>query len=206
MAAVEVVLVRHGQTSANAARRFGGLHDAPLDTTGEAQAAALAAGWPHGPFDAVWCSTLRRAQQTARALSEAPVAHPALVELDQGVLEGLTLAEATERHGDAVLAWLREAAETPLPGGESLAQCRDRAWAALQEIALASRAAGHRRVVVVAHQLVIAVVVCTAANEPLRQWRERSLANCGAVCLCFDEGEVRLLPATSAAAQVAPTR
>lgn len=206
MASVEVVLVRHGQTSANAARRFGGLLDPPLDATGEAQAAALAAAWPHGPFDAVWCSTLRRAEQTARALSEAPVAHPALVELHQGVLEGLTLAEAQERHGDAVLAWLRDAAETPLPGGESLGQCRDRAWAALLEIVHEAGVAGHRRVVVVTHQLVIAVVACTATNEALRKWRERSLANCGAVRLCFDEGAVSLLPATSAAAQEAPTR
>lgn len=206
MASVEVVLIRHGQTSANAARRFGGRHDPPLDETGEAQAAELARSWPHGPFDAVWCSTLGRAQQTARALCDAPRPVVGLVELDQGVLEGLTLPEAVERHGEQVLAWLRDAAETPLPGGESLTQCRDRALAALQAIAREADAEGHARVVVVAHQLVIAVIACTAAGEPLRQWRERALANCGAVRLCLDEGGLRLLPATSAAAQAAPTR
>jgi broad specificity phosphatase PhoE len=206
MTSVEVVLVRHGQTSSNAARRFGGLQDPPLDETGHAQAAALAASWPHGPFDAVWCSTLQRAAQTARALHPEPRAHAALVELDQGVLDGLTLPEAVARHGDEVMVWLRDAVETPLPGGESLRQARDRAWAALNEIAAEARAAGHQRVVVVAHQLVIAVVVCTAAEEPLGQWRERTLANCGAVALCFHQGGVSLVPATSPAAQAPPTR
>ena len=60
-----LVLVRHGRTEANAARKLQGLLDLPLDDVGYAQAAGVAQ-WLGKP-DRVISSPLVRARQTAEA-------------------------------------------------------------------------------------------------------------------------------------------
>ncbi|ADP81533.1 bifunctional RNase H/acid phosphatase [Pseudofrankia inefficax] len=135
------VLLRHGQTKVSVEKRFGGLVDAPLTEVGLAQAAAAAGRLRGEAFDAVLTSPLRRARQTAEAALPglAPAAGRDEVELvvdeqlretDFGVWEGLTFAEARERHPDELSAWLADPAVPP-PGGESLAATIERVRVAL---------------------------------------------------------------------------
>jgi probable phosphoglycerate mutase len=136
------VLLRHGQTSVSVEKRFGGRIDAPLTAFGRAQAAAAAARLRGAAFDAVITSPLRRARATAQAvlpgLAPAPgrdeVAFSVddeLRETDFGAWEGLTFAEARERHPDALSAWLADPAVAP-PGGESLGATIERVGGALR--------------------------------------------------------------------------
>jgi probable phosphoglycerate mutase len=67
------VLIRHGQSTANAARRVQGWGDSPLTTRGAFQAQQLAA-WLHANnprADVLLCSPLLRAQQTAHTIGVA---------------------------------------------------------------------------------------------------------------------------------------
>ena len=117
------LLVRHGATVHSADRRFSGRNDLPLDAVGQAQAAALA-NRPFPGVAAIVSSPIRRALQTAQAIGEAlglPVTvNDDFAELDFGVFEGLSLAEARKRYPDELTAWTRSADVAP-PGGESLA-------------------------------------------------------------------------------------
>jgi broad specificity phosphatase PhoE len=134
------ILVRHGQTTWNREERFRGQSDIPLNETGLAQAAMtarrIATGWSPA---AVYCSPLLRARQTAQAIAD-PLALPVQPQADLndihfGLLQGLTVAEATERWPAVVHTWFNAPHLAQLPGGERLEEVSARAMAAVNELA-----------------------------------------------------------------------
>jgi broad specificity phosphatase PhoE len=164
--ALQLLLVRHGQTEWNATRRVLGRTDIPLDATGEAQAARLRGALP--AVHAVYASPLARARQTAAVLGE-PRLVPELVEMDQGELDGLDPAGLAEKFGELALRWRADPAGVRLPGGETMDEVRERALTALHRIA--GEHGPGETVAVVTHQLVISAVLCHLHGEPLASWR-----------------------------------
>ena len=133
------ILVRHGETSWNREERFRGQSDVPLNEIGLEQASATArritAEWR---ASAVYCSPLLRARQTARAIAESPrlpvQPHPGLNDINFGLLQGLTVPEATERWPDVVRTWFNTPHLAQPPGGERLGAVSRRAIAAVNEL------------------------------------------------------------------------
>jgi broad specificity phosphatase PhoE len=141
-----ILLARHGQSDWNATRRWQGHADRPLTEKGREQARALAERLRHVELDAVYSSDLRRAADTAAAVSNEVIELPALREVDVGSWSGLTRAEAEERFPDGVARW-REG----FPGwddGESYEEMTRRVLGAVLEIA---RRHEGGRVLVVSH-------------------------------------------------------
>lgn len=174
---MEVLLVRHGRTAWNATRRFLGRTDVPLDAVGVDQAVALRDQEAFRGVDAVYASPLERALATARALTPAPRVDPDLVEMDQGLLEGLEGPEAIRRHPAFFQAWTEDPASVTIPGGESLATVQARGLAALRRIAGLHPPGA--RVVAVSHQMVVASVTAHLAGAPLGDWRRFAVGNTG---------------------------
>ena len=129
---VEVWLVRHGRTAWNAAGRFQGWRDVPLDEVGQAQARALAPVFADVDVDEVWSSDLDRAVATARAALRPPRVDPRLRELDFGTMEGATWDELDEDVQQQLLA--DDHAGFVAPGGESVTSLRARLSAFLDEL------------------------------------------------------------------------
>lgn len=95
-----ILLVRHGESEWNAARRWQGQADPPLTALGRRQAADAAAAI--GAVDAIVASDLQRALVTGRILADAlgldePVVDPRLRERDAGEWSGLTREEIHEQ-------------------------------------------------------------------------------------------------------------
>jgi len=120
-----VILVRHGQTTLNAQRRYSGRGDVELSPEGLDQARAvarrLAATVAAGAV--VASSPLSRCRRTAEEIAAqlggVPVrVEPDLIECDFGAWEGLTFAEVRRRWPEEMQAWLASPAVAP-PDGES---------------------------------------------------------------------------------------
>ena len=131
VAVVRLWLVRHGQTDWNAQRRFQGWADIPLNAVGRSQAEALRPVLEPVAFDGVWSSDLSRAVDTARLAYGEPVTDPRLRELDFGEVQGLTWDELSPPVRDALATFESFHA----PGGESLAQFRDRVHGFVDDLA-----------------------------------------------------------------------
>jgi broad specificity phosphatase PhoE len=98
-----VLLARHGETDWNAAGRWQGHTDVPLNETGRAQARALAERLRPVGIAAVATSDLARARATAEIVAaalglEIGLVDPELREQRFGRFEGLTAAECVARY------------------------------------------------------------------------------------------------------------
>ncbi|MFK4265440.1 bifunctional RNase H/acid phosphatase [Streptomyces milbemycinicus] len=164
------VLLRHGETALTPEKRFSGSggSDPGLSPVGRRQAelaaAALAA---RGTIQVVVSSPLRRCVETAEAVASRIGVdvdiEEGLRETDFGAWEGLTFAEARERHPDDLQAWLASSKAAPTGGGESFATVARRV--ALTRDKLIARHAG-RTVLLVTHVTPIKTLVRLALGAP----------------------------------------
>ncbi len=157
-----LVLVRHGETSGNAARQLLGRRESPLTDKGRADAAALAGAV--GSVSRLVSSPLGRARESAEALRcGVPIEiDERWIEVDYGEIEGRALGDVPS---ELWARWRADSAFAP-PGGESLAAVGVRVRAACEEL-FAERGAGARRdgdgdVVVVSHVSPIKAAVAWA--------------------------------------------
>lgn len=121
---MRLFLVRHGETPANLVQSLD--TDAPgpeLTAKGLGQAAALPGVFADVPIDAMWATTLVRTQLTATPLARDRALRfevlDELREVEAGVLERRTDAEAHAAYHDAVDAWLHGDLARAVPGGPS---------------------------------------------------------------------------------------
>ncbi len=170
--ATTLLLVRHGATDHTNDKRFsGGLASANpgLNDEGRAQVRATA-DWL-GPLGAeiaaVVSSPVRRTAESAEILAERwrlpVVEEPRFAEMEFGRWDGLTFAEAAERHPEEVARW-RESLDAKAGGGESFRTVRRRVRAGLDAL-LAARPG--ETVAVVSHVTPIKILVADALGAPL---------------------------------------
>jgi probable phosphoglycerate mutase len=145
-----ILLIRHGETDWNAAHRYQGQTDIPLNDKGRAQAArnglALAdwfarEGRPAREFHFLASPLLRASETLAivrRHLGLAPedafARDARLMEANYGVWEGLTVAEIEARDPTGFKRRNRDPLGFAPEGGESYGQVAERAFAALAEL------------------------------------------------------------------------
>lgn len=182
MGAIELVLIRHGESAGNvaatAAHRSGaevidiGLRDAdvPLSDAGVQQGEALGrwlAGLPeHERPEAVWCSPYLRARQTAELTGLQDMRlDERLRDRELGILDLLTSAGVDARFPDEAQRrnWLGKFSYRP-PGGESWADVALRLRSVLRDI---DDENDGKRVAIVCHDAVIMLIryICEQLSE-----------------------------------------
>jgi probable phosphoglycerate mutase len=148
MSTVRILLVRHGQSTWNAAGRWQGQANPPLSDLGRLQAQLAAASIPEvvgGPLSAVYASTLHRAAETARIIAaelgiDQVRLEPGLRERNAGEWSGLTREEVEAKYpgylgpGGGRSGFAPSRRPRP-PGWEPDASLHSRAAAALLRIA-----------------------------------------------------------------------
>ncbi len=203
----ELWLVRHGQTDWNLQGRYQGNTDLPLNAAGLAQALALAELIEGERIQAIYSSDLQRAYRTAQAVADRwqlPIhTEPRLREVRLGEWEGLLFSEIQQRYASN---WA-EREVNPLfarpVGGESVYDLAQRAWPAVDEIAAANQPGP---VLLVAHGLVLATLLCAATNTPLSQTYQNVPENAAVTIVHWPTHSARLLAELAPAPDMAHTR
>jgi probable phosphoglycerate mutase len=164
-----VVLARHGRTDYHHGNRYAGSTDLPLDEVGRLQAERLKEWAEDFAPDALWSSPMLRARQTvaptAEALGLEPVLDDRLREVDFGSAEGRRLSQLPP---DVAKAFELDPVGAHFPDGEDPAAAADRVLEAFQPIG--SQHQG-RKVLVVAHNTLIRLLVCKVLGLELRDYR-----------------------------------
>jgi broad specificity phosphatase PhoE len=173
-------LVRHGQTDWNLAGRWQGQSpQAPgLNEAGRAQALALRSQLAGKKFAAIYSSDLLRARQTAELLADPlglPVnLDPRLREMDLGDWEGLLSNEISTRFPQLLMERDCNPIHTSAPRGETPECVAERVASALDDIVI-----NHcgEPVLIVAHGISLAAILCLARDIPLEYIYEQVPGN-----------------------------
>lgn len=166
-ARTRLFLIRHGLTAESARGCCIGRSDVPLSAAGHACAERLAVAFAQIPVDIVISSPLQRARGTAAPIAAVAgrevVVSGGLAEIDFGALEGSTFDEIASAHPDLYQRWMTAPARVHFPGGESYADLKARACAAMTEIMVSNRGAV---IVVVSHGGPIRAVIASLLEMP----------------------------------------
>lgn len=147
---MRLLLVRHGQSEWNAARRLQGQADIGLSILGRAQAEALRATIDEAAPCRVIASDLKRVRETAERISTASVRFvEGLREIDVGDWTGRTIDDIRAEDESAYQSW-RAGTSAP-PGGEVWSDFVDRVSGVIEE----ERRAPCENLLVVCHGGVI---------------------------------------------------
>ena len=175
---MNILLVRHGETTWNRDGRYQGRTDIPLSPDGELQVRALSVRLAQVPIAVAIASPLSRARKTAEAVLAGrtiPLERDAgLVEISHGAWEGQLSVDVEAAHAEMLGLWRSHPdRDVPAgPGAETLGEVEARAWPVLERItAMLGR---DDTALIVAHDAVNRVLLCRVLGLPLtRVWAFR---------------------------------
>jgi 2,3-bisphosphoglycerate-dependent phosphoglycerate mutase len=154
-----VLLLRHAETS-DPDRFHGAESDVALGERGRRQAELVAQVLAAQRPDALYCSAMRRARETADVIAGVcrlvTRVEPELHERKMGPLSGVSREEGLEAYNEAKTRWKAGQIDYTHEGGESFAQIRRRVVPVLERIVEESPG---QTIVVVAHGVVIRVLL-----------------------------------------------
>jgi len=159
----DIYLIRHGQTEWNKEKRFRGAFDVPLNDQGREEAACAAGALRDISLMRIYASPLSRAMETAQIVSSGRaievVADNAFLDIDYGEWTKMLDAQVQRKFPKLHVAWLKTPHLVRFPGGETLAEVRQRAVARLRE--LAAVFAGEA-IAVVSHRVTLKLLLAAA--------------------------------------------
>ncbi len=135
---VTILLMRHGETDWNRKKIFRGTHDIPLNENGEAQARQIAGVIASRKVDAAYSSPLSRALETAKIALQAHgigvTIHEGLKDINYGHWTGMEEEAVAREWPDEYAQWVKEPHRARPPGGDTLQDVFDRAFAAVESL------------------------------------------------------------------------
>lgn len=184
----ELFLIRHGETQWNQAGKYQGSTDIPLSENGMKQAGYLKDHFQNR-FDYLYSSPLSRALETARIIGSGsdkePVISPAMVEINFGAWEGLTLEEIKSSYPEQFRSWQTDEINAPLMSSEkSLKSASIRAG---NEILRLVETHAGSRILLIAHGGIIKAGLIGIMDWNMTMYHRFLLNNTAVTKLTFDE-------------------
>ncbi len=185
---VTTLMARHGASTYSLEKRFSGSGgvDVPLAPIGIKQAQALAHEVKiRGNVSHIVSSPILRTLQTSHIVAEVTgldvTENADFAECSFGDWDGHTFAEVRERWPNELSEWLANMSVAP-PGGESLAQCRDRVNRG-RETVIAQFPA--QTILIVSHVSPIKLMTGIATGAPLESAFRMELPPCSLTSLAW---------------------
>ena len=161
--------IRHGESTYNAQGRIQGHLNIPLSELGRRQAAALAEVCRGLQAEAIFCSPLQRARETAEPIAAAlglPVrVEPCFMEIKVGIFQGHSRDELDRVYPEQYARWRSGDPDYVVPGGESRRALMQRGREAFELIAQLD----FRRVIVVSHGAILAAAFKSLLEVPAQR-------------------------------------
>ena len=191
-----ILLVRHGQSEGNILGVFTGHSGYPLSDLGHKQAEMTGEYiCKNYNVDAVYCSDLPRAFQTAehiaRGFALPVVTDCRLREINAGEWENIRFDELPELFPEAYTVWMKDLIYARCTGGESVVELSERIIEALQDIAAANSA---KCMVVVAHATTIRAALWKISGGGKETMDALGWGgNCGISEIRYEDGKLQVV-------------
>lgn len=192
-----ILLIRHGETAWNAARRLQGHIDIALNDAGLRQAEALGQALDGQPLAAVLASDLQRAHQTAAAVAgrQGLAIHndSQLRERCYGAFEGLLYSEIEQRYPAEYALWQARNIDAVMPPGERAAESfRQFYRRAVDAIGHWAERYSGRTIAIVAHGGVLECAYREAVGKSLDSPRDFQVRNASINRFAYSQGKLSL--------------
>ena len=187
-----LILIRHGESSANRDRIFAGNYDAELAELGIVQAKATAKYIKENyKIDKLYSSNLKRAYSTAKEISEALgleiIINPKIREISAGKWEGVKFDEIGALYPEDFAVWRENIGASRCTDGESVYELGQRIMAALTEIA---KNDDGKTVAIATHATPIRVSQCIIEHGNLDNMTDVPwVSNASLTIYRYDKGE-----------------
>lgn len=132
----KIILIRHGETSANRQKRYIGVTESKLTPYGRYQAKCLKRRIVKDTIDRIFVSSSRRAIDFSRIIfgNRKKKIRAGLREMNFGIFEGLTYSEALKKYPFLYSKWLKNPQHFNIPEAESFIDFRTRILRLLKEV------------------------------------------------------------------------
>ena len=169
----ELYIIRHGQTDHNLKGIVQGKGvNLPLNELGQRQAQAFFEAYKHVPFDAMYTSTLLRAQQTIYPFRDLGNSFEIFSELDEiswGEMEGThTVMENSDVFKNLIEGWRAGNIDAKPAGGESPRELQDRQKRFIDHLLHTP----DRNILISMHGRAIRSMLCTLTDTPLSKMED----------------------------------
>lgn len=171
---MNLLLIRHGESLGNTQQRMMGQLEDPLSPIGMWQAQRL------GQYLSMtevpthfYCSPLQRATETLEIIGSCSPALTAslfiqktesLLEIHNGIFQGLTWQEAEQKHSALCQQLMGTQEWIPIPGGETLVSCCDRTQNFIQTLYQTHK--NTDRIWIVAHGGILQYLIAAILKTP----------------------------------------
>jgi len=181
-----IILIRHGETTANRDGIFRGRKDFPLNENGILQAQQLAEHIAKKfSLDAIYSGPLSRTTETAAPVAEKfniPLQiEPRLNNISLGSWEGVPYSEIERKYPEQYHLWLTEPEKLRIPDGETLADVRIRSVESVDE---SVRKHTGQTIALVSHRAVIKPLIAGLIGLPAPYFWKIHIDN-AAYCIIY---------------------
>lgn len=180
----KIYLIRHGETDANINFRFQGHTNNSLNSKGLQQAKELGHYYENIALDAVYSSSMLRAQQTAEPLAALngiqTQTFDELKEICFGKWEGLAFDEIKAKWSEEFDRFFQEPAKCRVPGGESFEDVAERVRSVCSKIVEDS---GDKNIAIVSHGGVIRIQLCLLLGLDINKMWMFGVHNASTTCI-----------------------
>ncbi len=171
---LKIYFIRHGETVYSQTGGYCGILDPDLTPEGQEMAQAFGEAYKTLPWQAVYCSPMKRTIATAKPLCDAigleMQLRDGLKEINYGDWEDKTQEWVKQHHMEDYVRWLTEPAWNPPTGGETAVQIASRASLVITEV---EQKYPDGNVLVVSHKATIRVLLCSLLGIDLGRYRDR---------------------------------
>lgn len=185
----QIYIVRHCEAEGNVKRMFQGLTDLDITELGAKQLKALEERFDGIHIDRVISSPLIRTRKTAKAIIGNKALEleidDDLIELDGGVIEGMTFDEIYAQYPDFKDMWENHPEDFAPENGETMLHAYERIWNTVLKIAKENK---DKTVACATHGGVVRCLICKLLKNDINKLSELSFAGNTAITLIeFDD-------------------